>query len=325
MPLKTQIQARYAMIKILNPPFKKKILSFHPVLVELKCCDFPSNTRCSSRTLSHPNYQNIAFRQSNSELGSPKIKITNMAAGPMFLTESPFAGDLCALAFSTCFALSLLRVFEETAKRGVFDQNLNRKLVHITIGLAFILCWPLFGSGSQGAFMLAIVPGVNIVKMLLIGNGILKDEATVKSMSRFGDYRELLTGPLYYACTLMLCCTVYWRTSPIAIAAICNLSAGDGFADIIGRRFGKKKLPYNKDKSFAGTVAMALAGFIASIGYMYYFSIFGFIENSLKMVAGFLVVSLASALVESHPISTMLDDNLTVPLTSVLVGTFVFS
>lgn len=39
-----------------------------------------------------------------------------------------------------------------------------------------------------------------------------------------------------------------------------------GFADIIGRRFGKKKIPYNNDKSFAGSIAMASAGFIASIG-----------------------------------------------------------
>ncbi|KAJ0742876.1 putative phytol/farnesol kinase [Helianthus annuus] len=52
-----------------------------------------------------------------------------------------------------------------------------------------MLCWPLFSSGSGGAYIAALVPGVNIVKVLLIGLGIVKDEATVKSMSRFGDYR----------------------------------------------------------------------------------------------------------------------------------------
>lgn len=57
---------------------------------------------------------------------------------------------------------------------------------------------------------------------------------------------------------------------------------------------------------------------------MYYFSLFGFVRGSWEMVLGFLVVSLASALVESLPISTELDDNLTVPLTSILVGTLVF-
>lgn len=44
-------------------------------------------------------------------------------------------------------------------------------------------------SGSEGAFIAALVPGVNIVKVLLIGLGLVKDEATVRSMSRYGDYR----------------------------------------------------------------------------------------------------------------------------------------
>jgi farnesol kinase len=37
-------------------------------------------------------------------------------------------------------------------------------------------------------------------------------------------------------------------------------------ADIVGRRFGRQKIPYNKNKSIAGSVAMALAGFVASVG-----------------------------------------------------------
>lgn len=58
--------------------------------------------------------------------------------------------------------------------------------------------------------------------------------------------------------------------------------------------------------------------------YMYYFSMFGFVEKKSEMVVGFFVVSLMSALVESLPISTKLDDNLTVPLANVLLGTLVF-
>ncbi|KVH94098.1 Phosphatidate cytidylyltransferase [Cynara cardunculus var. scolymus] len=232
-----------------------------------------------------------------------------MAAGPMFFPENPLVGDICATAFSGCFALSILRIYEETARRGIFDQKLNRKLVHTTIGLAFMLCWPLFSSGHRGAVLAALIPGVNIVKVLLIGLGIWKDEAA---------------GPLYYASTIALSSVIYWRTSPIGIAAICNLCAGDGMADIVGRQFGKKKIPYNKDKSFAGSIAMAAAGFIASVGYMHYFSMFGFVEESWQTIFGFLVVSIASALVESHPLSTKFDDNLTVPLASLLVGMLVF-
>ncbi|KAL8205993.1 hypothetical protein R6Q57_009544 [Mikania cordata] len=244
--------------------------------------------------------------------------------GPMFFHGSPIVGDLCALAITTSYAFSLLRCFQETAKTRVFEQKLNRKLLHITFGLGFMLFWPLFSSGTQGAVIAAIVPGVNIIKVLLIGLGMIKDEATVKSMSRFGDYRELIKGPMYYAITITLCCAIYWRTSPIAIAGICNLCAGDGIADIVGRRFGKKKIPYNNGKSLAGSIAMATAGFFSSVGYMYYFSMFSYMQKDLKMVVGFLVVSLASAFVESHTICTKLDDNLLVPLASVLIGTLVF-
>ncbi|KAJ4725534.1 Phytol kinase [Melia azedarach] len=179
-------------------------------------------------------------------------------------------------------------------------------------------------SGPGGAIFASLTPGVNIIQMLLVGSGMWKDEATVKSMSRYGDRRELLKGPLYYATTITLACVIYWRTSPTGIAAISNLCAGDGFADIVGRRLGKQKLPYNQNKSVAGSIAMASAGFLASLGFMYYFASFGYIQCSWELVLGFLVVSVASALVESLPISTQLDDNLTVTLTSILVGTIVF-
>jgi farnesol kinase len=53
---------------------------------------------------------------------------------------------------------------------------------------------------------------------------------------------------------------------------------------------------------------------------MCYFNIFGFVEKSWTMVGAFGAISLAAAVVESLPISTRLDDNLTVPLASVLVG-----
>uniref|UniRef100_A0A7N0VL49 Uncharacterized protein n=1 Tax=Kalanchoe fedtschenkoi TaxID=63787 RepID=A0A7N0VL49_KALFE len=137
--------------------------------------------------------------------------------------------------------------------------------------------------------------------------------------------RELLKGPLYYALAATIACAVYWRTSPVAIAIICNLCAGDGLADIIGRRFGDWKLPHNGNKSFAGSITMAVAGFLASVAYMHYFSMFGFVTESSDMIRGLLAVSLGAALVESLPISTTLDDNLTVPLTSILLGSLVFN
>ncbi|KAL7584387.1 probable phytol kinase 3, chloroplastic [Lactuca sativa] len=303
-----------------DPRFRQSDSRLTATYFTLSSSSIPNS---SSTTLNGRSSLDFSIQKLNPNVGPRRIR-TAVAAGPMFFPENPLVGDIFAMVFSGCFALSILRIYEETARRGVFDQKLNRKLVHTTIGLAFMLCWPLFSSGRQGAVIAALIPGVNIVKVLLIGLGIWKDEATVKSMSRYGDYRELIKGPLYYASTIALSSIIYWRTSPIAIAAICNLCAGDGMADIVGRRFGKKKIPYNKDKSFAGSIAMAASGFIVSLGYMHYFSMFGYFEESWEMILGFLIVSIASALIESHPISTKFDDNLMVPLTSFFLGTLVF-
>lgn len=46
-----------------------------------------------------------------------------------------------------------------------------------------------FSSGPGGAIFASLTPGVNIIQMLLVGSGMWKDEATVKSMSRYGDRR----------------------------------------------------------------------------------------------------------------------------------------
>lgn len=40
----------------------------------------------------------------------------------MFSDANSIAGDLCATAISGVVAVSVLRIWEETAKRGLFDQ-----------------------------------------------------------------------------------------------------------------------------------------------------------------------------------------------------------
>ncbi|EOA25242.1 hypothetical protein CARUB_v10018556mg [Capsella rubella] len=200
------------------------------------------------------------------------------------VTDSSACGIFGVITFSC------LSFWGEIGKRGILDQKLIRKLVHINIGLVFLLCWPLFSSGIQGALFASLVTGLNIIRMLLLGLGVYHDEGTIKSMTRHGDRRELLKGPLYY----------------------------------VLRRLGTERLPYNRNKSFAGSIGMATAGFLASVGYMYYFASFGYIEASGGMILRFAVISIASALVESLPISTDIDDNLTVSLTSALVGFLLF-
>lgn len=49
--------------------------------------------------------------------------------------------------------------------------------------------WFCYSSGHEAAILAALIPGINIIRMLLLGVGIWKDEAVVKSMCRHGDHR----------------------------------------------------------------------------------------------------------------------------------------
>ena len=73
-----------------------------------------------------------------------------------------------------------------------------------------------------------------------------------------------MRGPLLYTLALMAAILVYWRNGPIGMTAVSLMSGGDGAADLIGRKFGKSpaaKLPWNKQKSWPGSIAMFLCRF----------------------------------------------------------------
>eukprot|EP00252_Welwitschia_mirabilis_P022127 TRINITY_DN5894_c0_g1_i1.p1 TRINITY_DN5894_c0_g1~~TRINITY_DN5894_c0_g1_i1.p1 ORF type:complete len:140 (+),score=12.19 TRINITY_DN5894_c0_g1_i1:166-585(+) len=131
------------------------------------------------------------------------------------MSENRLLHDVATSAVTCVVALACLRFWDEMAKRNIFEQTLNRKFVHISIGLIFVLFWPMFSNGSQAPYFAALAPGINIFRMIGLGLGLLKNEAMVKSMSRSGKARELLKGPLYYACTITLVTIVFWRISPI--------------------------------------------------------------------------------------------------------------
>ncbi|CAM6050942.1 unnamed protein product, partial [Sphagnum compactum] len=226
--------------------------------------------------------------------------------------------DFVAAAITLTGALSILQFFDELAKRDLLEKKLSRKLVHILSGLVFMLFWPLFSMAPYAKYMAAFAPAANGLRMIGLGLGLLKNDALVKAMSREGGRRELLKGPLYYALTITLVTLCFWRNSPVAAVAVANLCAGDGFADIVGRKYGTKKLPYNNSKTFIGSLAFFAFASLASMGYTAYFAAFGYFEATWRMYLATMVVSLSAAFAESLPLP--LDDNFTVPFVAVAVG-----
>ncbi len=140
-----------------------------------------------------------------------------------------------ALIITFAVALIELRLLDFAAHRGWIESRLSRKLIHIFTGPLFVLCWLLFPDVWYSRWLAALVPFAITVQFALIGLGIMKDEASVKAMSRSGDRREILRGPLFYGIIFVIMTLVYWKTSPIGMVALMLMCGGDGLADIMGR------------------------------------------------------------------------------------------
>ncbi len=106
-----------------------------------------------------------------------------------------------------------------------------------------------------------------------------------------------------------------FRDNYAAVMALSAMAAGDGMADIIGRRFGKgNKWFFNKDKSVAGTFAFIAASSVCSIGIGLFLQYVGAITVALpfaELVGKFVTISALSAFIELVPTA---DDNWSVPI-----------
>lgn len=186
-------------------------------------------------------------------------------------------------------------------------------------GPIFVLCWPLFPNDQLSRFLAALVPFLFSLQFLLIGIGILRDDAAVQAMSRTGDRREILRGPLFYGIIFVVITIVYWYDSPIGIIALMLMCGGDGLADILGRRFGHRKLPWNDEKSWIGSFGMLIGGWLLAVLIVVVFISLGiFSGNISSYLTDITIIAFAGSLVESLPFHDI--DNITVTLTALIFG-----
>ena len=228
-----------------------------------------------------------------------------------------------ALIITFAAALGWLRLMDFFAHRGWIESRLSRKIIHIGTGPIFVLCWLLFDNGSAGRWLAALVPFAITVQFALIGLGVIKDEASVKSMSRTGDPKELLRGPLFYGIAFVVLTLVFWKDSPIGIVALMLMCGGDGIADVVGRGIKSAKLPWSPQKSVAGSLAVLFGGWaLALLVVAVYVSVGVFAGALSAYLLPLAVIAFGGMLVESLPFREI--DNLTVTLTAVLLGMMFF-
>ena len=231
--------------------------------------------------------------------------------------------NLLALIVTFLTALIWLRLNDFAAHRGWIDSRLSRKVIHMGTGPIFVLCWLLFDDAYYARFLAALVPMMITIQFVLVGTGIVHDQAAVQAMSRSGDRREILRGPLFYGIVFVILTVVYWRDSPIGIIALMLMCGGDGLADILGRRFGSRKLPWSADKSWAGSFGMFFGGWSFAVFILAVYVVNGVFASPLEVyLPAVSFIAIVGTVVESLPVHDI--DNLTVTLTAVILGQMLF-
>lgn len=232
---------------------------------------------------------------------------------------NPYLATLVTFAIAVFF----LRLVDFAAQRGWIESRLSRKIIHIGTGPIFVSCWLMFPDLPISRWLAALVPLVITAQFVLVGTGILKDEAAVKAMSRTGDRREILHGPLFYGIVFVMVTVLYWKESPVGIPALMMMCGGDGIADIVGRRINSMRLPWSPEKSLAGSLSVFAGGWLLT---MFIFMVYAWAGAFTGPVRGYLfpvtLIALGAMLVESLPFKDV--DNITVTLASVLIGYLVF-
>lgn len=116
---------------------------------------------------------------------------------------------------------------------------------------------------------------------------VFKPKISVDVLSlvyRENELKGFSTEPLAYIFSVLsLLFLSFFIDENICFAAIAILAAGDGFAGVIGRRYGKHRFRFNKNKSWEGSIS----GFIAaSIAGFYFAGAVALIGSFFGMLAG---------------------------------------
>jgi uncharacterized protein (TIGR00297 family) len=180
-----------------------------------------------------------------------------------------------------------------------------RQWVHIGFGAAALLL--PFLHWYQATILAACAIAFNISLLKRIARGRLHRPAELDQV--------LPVGLVLYPTSILILLLMLPARLDIVAAAWGILAAGDGAATLVGRRYGKRRWPWNRRKSVEGSAALMIAGgglgaflcwwcrpVVIPPPYVWF------------SIGAPIAAALVAAAVETLPIR--LDDNLTVSLTA---------
>lgn len=191
---------------------------------------------------------------------------------------------------------------------GIGGTEWRRKAVHMGSGtLAALLHWlPAWGAWALGG-------------AALLMNIFVLPSLSGHSLEREQDRRQgVAWGIIFYPLSVLILTLVFARRLEIAAAGWALMAFGDGMATLVGKSLPRPRLPWNRDKSLAGSVALFFCGGgTAWLMYLFVAAGHGRHPDPFLVLAAVAATAALAAILESLP--TGVDDNLLVPLASGVV------
>ncbi len=156
-----------------------------------------------------------------------------------------------------------------------------RKIIHISGVLI-----PVFaGDDFLGKNLMVDLLVCGLVVYLLIEAAKPKISPAILSMVyRENEIKGFAIEPLSYIISVLSILSLsFFVDEKLCFSAIGILAAGDGVAGVIGRRYGRHRLFFNKDKSWEGSISGFFAAMLAGFFYAGQIAIVG---AAFGMMAG---------------------------------------
>lgn len=198
-----------------------------------------------------------------------------------------------AIGLSVLAVLAVLLVSEYGWRKQWLANEVGRKFVHILVG-SFVAFWPFFMSWHE-------IRWLSVAFLVVV---IASDR--LKLFHAINSVQRPTYGQILFAVSVGLL-TFITHSKAIYAAAILQMSLADGFAAIVGTRYGRdnKYYVFGHAKSIAGTVTFAVIALVVLTGY-------GVFAVAGLPVAHILVGVLVGTVAEN--IAALGLDNLLVPV-----------
>ncbi len=189
-------------------------------------------------------------------------------------------------------------------KKPDVGQEFRRQLFHMYVGVAVVVAGIRLGVNAVEELLVAVLfLGLLGINAKMLGARLGFAEGFLRDFERrTAEFPG--KGALFFVVGALFLFT-FSLSAEFALAALSVLAVSDGASTMVGMRHGKSKLPWNKEKSWHGTIAFFLTGAVVA-----------------SLFIGWQGVFLAAwlALVETYDFH--IDDNLLIPVASVAFNLF---